>query len=93
MEFMVAGVQMPSDGAWEPMENSPPGIHTMPLGAGPVGVILFRIVGSNVGAFVSAARAIMEAATKATIINLIKTFRNGRFIDQTRKYASNHFSY
>jgi hypothetical protein len=32
-EFIVAMVQAPSDGARQPIENSPPGIHTMPDGA------------------------------------------------------------
>src|SRR3974390_1652904 len=45
--FMVARVQTSSDGASQPMENSPPGIHAMPLGAGPGGRVLFGIVGAN----------------------------------------------
>jgi hypothetical protein len=31
--FMVAAVQKPADGSLQPIENSPPGIQTMPLGA------------------------------------------------------------
>src|ERR1700690_2177747 len=30
-----------------PMENSPPGIHTMPSGAGPVAGVLFGTVGAK----------------------------------------------
>jgi len=31
--FMVAAVQKPVDGSLQPIENSPPGIQTMPFGA------------------------------------------------------------
>ena len=31
--FIVAMVQKPVDGSLQPIENSPPGIHTMPSGA------------------------------------------------------------
>ena len=36
-----------SGGSWAPMENSPPRIQTMPLGAGPDGGVVFSMVGSN----------------------------------------------
>src|SRR5579862_6685476 len=36
-----------SGGSWAPMENSPPGIQTIPLGAGPGAGCLFGTVGPN----------------------------------------------
>ena len=40
-------VQTPSDGTTQPIENSPPGIHTMPSGAGPRAGVLFGTVGAK----------------------------------------------
>jgi len=37
-----------SSGAAAPIENSPPGIQTMPSGAWPGAGVLFGIVGANV---------------------------------------------
>ena len=39
-----------SGGSCAPMENSPPGIQTMPSGASPGGGVLFSTVGRNAGA-------------------------------------------
>ena len=43
--FIVAMVQTPCDGALHPMENSPPGIHTMPSGAFAGAGVLLGTVG------------------------------------------------
>jgi len=40
-------VQTPSDGTLQPIENSPPGIHTMPSGAFVGGGVLLGIVGAK----------------------------------------------
>src|ERR1700746_2456595 len=46
-EFIVAMVQTPSDGTWQPMENSPPGIHTIPFGALGGGGVWLGTVGAK----------------------------------------------
>src|SRR5882757_9107025 len=46
-EPIVAMVQMPSLGAVQPMENSPPGIHAMPDGALVGAEVLLAMVGAN----------------------------------------------
>src|SRR3974390_788610 len=70
----VALVQNSSDASWQPMENSPPGIHTMPSGAGPGAAALFGTVGAKaaeagagepLAARVSAADAARDSRTKA----------------------------
>src|SRR5271165_6678340 len=45
--FIVAMVQTPSDGALQPIENSPPGIHTMPSGAFLGAGVCLGIVGTK----------------------------------------------
>jgi hypothetical protein len=51
--FIVAMVQTPSDGTLQPIENSPPGIHTIPSGPFVGGGVLLGTVGAKVEAFVT----------------------------------------
>ena len=46
-EFIVAAEQTPPDGARQPIENSPPGIHTIPAGAFLGAGVGFGIVGAK----------------------------------------------
>jgi hypothetical protein len=60
--FMVAAVQKPVDGSLQPIENSPPGIQTIPFGAllgtGP----LLGIVGAKADPVIPGAPSSAEIA-------------------------------
>src|SRR5437016_1042010 len=52
-------------GSWLPIENSPPGIQTMPFGASTGGGVLFSIVGPNVPAVLCDASCATGAGSAA----------------------------
>src|SRR5450432_3298138 len=64
-DCIVAMVQKPDDGAMQPMENSPPGIHTMPSGALAGAGVMLGTVAANGEALVAGATA--SAATAVEI--------------------------
>jgi hypothetical protein len=74
--FMVAAVQNPADGSLQPIENSPPGIQTMPLGVLLGGGSWLGTVGAKAdppmaGALSSAEKAGERYATlKTTSVNI-----------------------
>jgi len=68
-DCIVAIVQKPDDGVMQPMENSPPGIHTMPSGAFVGAGVLLGIVGAKGEAVVVATSS---AATAVEITPALK---------------------
>src|SRR5450631_443455 len=94
-DCIVATVQMPSFGVWQPIENSPPGIHTMPGGAFVGAGAGLGMVGANgealvAGATTSAADAgALQPRTAAPTTSAIKNSRaltvrdkmTGTFVD------------
>src|SRR5262245_44830317 len=54
-------------GSAAPIENSPPGIHTMPSGAGPGGAGALAVVGRNVAAVDAGAVVAAAGAAAGTV--------------------------
>jgi len=68
---------MPSDGVVQPMENSPPGIHTMPAGAFVGAGAVLGTVGAN--GEVLAAGAVSIAARAVKMPPAHRTNNKGRW--------------
>ena len=76
-----------SSGSCAPIENSPPGIHTMPSGAGPGGGCLFSTVGRNPADGATSTgdgvdRVSVKARIAAPAIATAATHANARVCDE-----------
>src|SRR5207249_5599234 len=73
--FDAIGISwLPSPFTTAPMENSPPGIQTIPAGALPGGEFLFAIVGSNCAVPQNAEPRVKTATTANHTMDFMNTF-------------------
>src|SRR5205814_5521281 len=73
--FEAIGISwLPSPFTTAPMENSPPGIQTIPAGALPGGEFLFAIVGSNCAVPQNAEPRVKTATTANHTMDFMNTF-------------------
>jgi hypothetical protein len=78
--FIVAIVQTPSDGSVQPIENSPPEIHTIPSNAFVGGGVLLGTVGAKVEPFVTPEISLATATSKEQLALTASTLKIQRIV-------------